>query len=141
MQPHQSYSITAAIIVVVFLLVLLVVVGRTAAGSSRSSPSHTPMVELSVNPSPPLYSGDIVTLSASTDPAAPESRYQFRWELGVLQPWSEASSCRWVLPDATGEHRVTVEVHLPDGTTVDTTKTVYIYRRPVAPSDHDPSAH
>jgi hypothetical protein len=79
-------------------------------------------------------------MRASADPAVPGTVYQFLWDETIIQPWSAAVSCPWVLPQAIGPHRITLQLRLPNGTIQETTQTLYVYRRPVEPSNDDPSA-
>jgi len=94
------------------------------ADSEPSAPASSSIaVHLSLTPAPPRYPGDAVTMIASADPAVPGVAYQFLWDDSIIQPWSAAMSCPWVLPEAIGPHRVTIQFRLPDGAIQETTQT------------------
>lgn len=105
-----------------------------------ASPGSALAVDLFLTADSAWYPGYAVTVSVSTDPALPETAYQFLWDDTIIQPWSTSPSYRWVLPEAIGEHRLTVQVRTLDGAIQEATQTVYVYRRPIVPSNDDPSA-
>lgn len=98
-------------------------------------------VAMTVEPGRPNYPGNPLTISAVLQkPDASEAEYQFLVDHAVIQSWSPLASCQWVpvLQDI-GKHQVEVQVRSRNGMTSQQ-ESIYIYRRPVVPSDYDPSA-
>lgn len=141
MTLSHRYATTATPWALLLLSLAIGLAPRLAlADDEPSAPASSSIAgHLSLTPAPPRYPGDAVTMRASADPAAPGMAYQFLWDEAIIQPWSASPTCRWVLPEAIGEHRLTVQVRMLDGAIQEATKTVYIYRRPIVPSDDDPT--
>lgn len=85
-------------------------------------------------PSPTLYAGDPLVLSASvtdTDPSPLE--YQFSVDGAIAQPWSAAATYRWVTAGSmAGPHTLTVEVRDAGGA-ASNTQMLYLYMKPPGP--------
>ncbi len=90
---------------------------------------------ISPQPSPSLYVGDLLTLSATvtdTDPSPLE--YQFSVDGAVVQPWSSTATYQWNTTSAmAGRHTITAEVRDAGGA-VASSQGLYLYLRPPAPS-------
>jgi len=129
----------ARLVAVLLLTAPLLLGAARAPAASRTSAPVTLLIAL--EPDHPVYAGDTLTVSASLiGPDPSPVTYQFLWDGAIIQPWDEAASCRLELPDAVGDHRLTVQVRAPAGTIQEAVQTVYVYRKPVDPSDYDPSA-
>jgi len=104
--------------------------------SGTTPPDTTPPTINSVSPqpSPALYAGDTLTLSASvtdTDPSPLE--YQFSVDSTVKQAWSATTTYPWITTSAqTGSHTITVEVRDAGGAQ-SKSQTLYLYLKPPGP--------
>lgn len=99
-------------------------------------------VAITIKPVRPNYPGDPLTISAVLqDPDVSEAEYQFLVDDTIIQSWGPSGLARWVptIKDI-GRHELEVRVRSPAGT-LSGHQSIYIYRRPVLPSDYDSSTH
>lgn len=89
---------------------------------------------LSPTPSPSLYAGNLLTLSAVVTDADPSPvEYRFSVDGTVVQPWGASATYPWVTTSAlAGPHTITVEVRDPGGAD-SKTQTLYLYYTPPGP--------
>lgn len=130
---------------VLLLWMGIALAGIQPAGSAEQAVPHADSVPahvaMTVEPVRPNYPGDPLTIFAVLqDPDTSEVEYQFLVDDAVMQSWSPSASCQWVpvLQDI-GEHQLEVQVRNRNGM-MSQQGSIYIYRRPVVPSDYDPSA-
>jgi len=99
-------------------------------------PDTTPPTINSVSPqpSPSLYAGDTLTISASvTDNDPSPLEYQFSVDGVIKQTWSAATTYQWITTSAmAGTHTITVEVR-DTGGAASKTQTLYLYLKPPGP--------
>ena len=114
---------------------LLTVVAPAPARESVSAAEVPPTITaLTPPPGSKLFVRETLTIAVEATGADPTGlEYQFLVDAVVIQPWSPASSCQWVLTDqARGRHTVTAHVRDAHGQATETTD-IYVVRPPVPP--------
>ncbi len=89
---------------------------------------------ISPPPSPGLYAGDGITVSASVTDIDPSPlEYQFSVDGVIKQAWSATTTYQWATTSAmAGSHTIAVEVRDAGGAT-SKTQTLYLYLKPPGP--------
>lgn len=126
----------------VVLLSLLVLLGLYLSPSSQATTETAlspPSPEIRLDPAPPIYAGEPLTMSAELPAADPSQvEYQFLLDGVVIQPWSPQAFCQRVMTlDELGLHEVTVQVRDDHGQVQQETE-IYVVRRPFWPNSDMP---
>lgn len=115
-----------------FLLVAVIL--QLTAAAAATPPAGPTITALTPTPGSKSFVGETLTIAVEATGADPTGlEYQFLVDAVVIQPWSPASACQWVITDKErGLHTVTAHVRDAHGQATATTD-IYVVRHPVPP--------